>query len=580
MRRLFRYVNKYRKIYLMGFIVMMLNLILDMFNPYFSRIVVDEVIVEGHLEKFKGALLGLLIITVTRGILGYVKDMTFDWVSAKTIVDIRKDLFDHIQSLSFSFFDKMNTGELMSRIKEDTDNIWQAVSFGIMLFLEQIFYFIIASCLLFILHWKLALVSLSLMPLIGFFAYKFERKAGETYEKISDQGAVLNTTAQENIAGVRLVKAFGREKYEIKKFLIENKKNYELNLEQASVLAYYNPMIEFLSNLVIVIVIVAGGLMVIREKISIGLLVAFSNYIYMLIWPMRLMGWLTNLLARALASSKKIEKIFNEEALIKNPENPVVPEKIKGNITFKNVDFEYDGHKALEDISFELKAGNTIGIMGETGSGKSSLIHLIGRYYDCTRGSILIDGIDVKEMDLKTLRRNISVVMQDTFLFSDTIEENIRFGNREASKEDLIKAAIDAEVHSFVKEMPQGYETLIGERGLGLSGGQKQRISIARALVKNSPILILDDATSALDMETEYKIQKALEKRKDITKIIIAHRISAVKDADEILILEDGKIVERGNHKSLLDKKGKYYEIYCEQFKGLKEISELETRKV
>lgn len=576
MGRLFIYIKKYGKIYFIGFIAMLLGLILDMFNPYFNRIIVDEVIIGGKLELFKEALLALVLITVARGFLGYAKEMIFDVVSSKTIVDIRKDLFDHIQSLSFSFFDKMNTGELMSRIKEDTDNIWQAVSYGLMLFLEQVFYFIIASILLFLLNWKLAIISLSLMPFIGLIAYKLEKRVGEAYEKISDQGAVINTIAQENIAGVRLVKAFGREKYEIRKFLTENEKNFNLNLEQAGIWAHYNPMIEFLSNLVIVIVIVAGGLMIINEHISIGVLVAFSNYIYMLIWPMRLLGWLTNLLARALASSRKIENIFKEETVIKNPENPVIPQKIKGNIAFNNVEFEYDGHLALKDISFEVKAGSTIGIMGATGSGKTSLINLIGRYYDCTKGSIMIDGIDVKEMDLKTLRSNISVVMQDTFLFSDSIEENIRFGNREAKKEVLVKAAKDAAVHSFVKEMPQGYDTIIGERGLGLSGGQKQRISIARALVKNSPILILDDATSALDMETEYQIQKALEKRKDITKIIIAHRISAVKNADEILILEDGRIVERGNHKSLLNKKGKYYEIYCEQFQGFKEIADFE----
>lgn len=574
MRRLFMYVNQYRKIYFIGFLVMLLGLILDMFNPYFNRIIIDEVIVKGNLEIFRGVLLGLIIITVGRAFLGYAKEMIFDVVSSKTVVDIRKDLFDHIQSLSFSFFDKMNTGELMSRIKEDTDNIWQAVSFGIMLFIEQGFYLIIASVMLFTLNWKLAFISLALMPIIGFIAFTLEKKVGEAYEKISDQGAVLNTTAQENIAGVRLVKAFGREKYEIRKFLKENEKNFNLNLEQSVIWAHYNPIIEFLSNLVIVMVTTVGGLLVIKENITIGILVAFSNYVNMLIWPMRMLGWLTNLLARALASSRKLDKIFKEQPMIKNPENPVIPQKIKGHVLFEHVDFEYNGYKALKDITFEVKPGSTIGIMGTTGSGKSSVINLIGRYYDSTKGKIIIDGMDVKDMDLKALRSNISVVMQETFLFSDTIGENIRFGNRDASDETLFKAAIDANVHSFVKEMPDRYDTVIGERGLGLSGGQKQRISIARALIKNSPILILDDATSALDMETEYQIQKALEKRKDITKIIIAHRISAVKSADEILILEDGMIVERGKHNDLIDKKGKYYNIYCEQFQGVEDAPE------
>ncbi|WP_058485568.1 ABC transporter ATP-binding protein [Defluviitalea phaphyphila] len=574
MKRVAKYFFRYWKIYFLGFMAMMISLILDMFNPQLNKIIIDDVILGGDLSIFKRTLLALIGITISRGILGYAKEMIFDVVSSKVVVNIRKDLFEHIQSLSFSFFDGINTGELMSRIKEDVDNIWKAVGFGIMLFLEQGLYFIVASIMLFTLNFKLALICLAFMPFIGFIALKLEKKIGEAYEKISDQGAVLNTTAQENIAGVRLVKAFGRERYEIEKFLKENEKNFNLNLEQASIWGKYNPRIEFLSNLVIVAVTTIGGFLVIKEDMSIGTLVAFSNYIFMLIWPMRMLGWLTNILAQAMASSKKLEKIFKEKPKITSPKNAIKPKKIKGHIVFDKVGLELNETKILEDISFEAKPGQTIGIMGSTGSGKSSIINLIGRYYDSTKGRILVDGIDVKNMDLKTLRKNLSVVMQDTFLFSDTIEENIKFGNMEATNEELIEAAKDSDVHSFVLKMPEGYKTVIGERGLGLSGGQKQRISIARALIKNSPILILDDATSALDMETEYQIQKAIERRKGITKIIIAHRISAVKNADEILILEGGKIVERGNHKTLLKKKGRYYDIYCQQFKGFKSVKE------
>ncbi|NLK22123.1 MAG: ABC transporter ATP-binding protein [Epulopiscium sp.] len=569
MRRLFVYVKRYGSIYILGFFIMLSALILDMFNPHLTRLIIDDVITEGNLGIFKQVLLGLIAVTIGRGILGYGKEIVFDIVSARVVVNIRKDLFDHIQSLSFSFFDGMNTGELMSRIKEDVDNIWRALGFGIMLFLEQIFYLIIASFMIFTLNWKLAIVTLALMPFIGYIAFKLEKRIGKTYGKISDQGAVLNTTAQENIAGVRLVKAFGREKYEIQKFLRQNEKNFDLNLDQAYIWAKYNPMIEFLSNLVVVIVTTIGGIFVIQDRMSIGTLVAFSNYVFMLIWPMRMLGWLTNLVAQALASTKKLEKLFREQAVIKNPENPIIPKEIKGHIIFDNIGLEFGGSKVLEGISFEAKPGGTIGIMGVTGSGKSSIINLTGRYYDSTEGRILIDGIDIKKMDIKTLRKSLSVVMQDTFLFSDTIKENIKFGNKKASDEELIAAAKDSDVHSFVMEMPEEYDTVIGERGIGLSGGQKQRISIARALLKNSPILILDDATSALDMETEYQIQKSIEERENITKIIIAHRISAVKNADEILILEDGKVVERGSHKELLENRKEYYNIYQEQFRGL-----------
>ncbi|HBM80125.1 MAG TPA: ABC transporter, partial [Clostridiaceae bacterium] len=313
-----------------------------------------------------------------------------------------------------------------------------------------------------------------------------------------------------------------------------------------------------------------GGLLVINENISIGTLVAFNGYIWMLIWPMRNLGFLTNVIAQASASSKKIFKIMDVEPAIKDPEKPVHVDSIKGDVAFENVSFKYNDSYVLKNIDINAKKGSTIAIMGATGSGKSSIINLIGRYYDVTEGRITIDGFDVRDMQLKTIRENMAVVMQDTFLFSDTINENIRFGCENASDEDVLEAARDASVDKFVSEMEDGYETIIGERGVGLSGGQKQRVSIARALLKNARILILDDATSALDMETEYEVLKAIKRRRrDCTTFIIAHRISAVKDADEILIIDNGQIVERGSHKELLKKQGRYYQIFSEQFKDI-----------
>ena len=442
-----------------------------------------------------------------------------------------------------------------------------AVCYGFMLFLEQCIYFIIATVLLFTLSWKLALISLVTMPLIEFVVFKLEKSIGPTYEKISDQRAVLNTTAQQNIAGVRLVKAFGREKYEIQKFLSQNQENYKINVEQASVMAKYGPPIEFLSNIVLVLVISFGGYFVIGGEMTLGTLVAFSNYIYMLIWPMRMMGWLTNTLAQCLASIKKIDKIFDEEPAIKNCSRPQQPEKVEGHVVFKDVGFEFAGNTVLKGINIDAKPGSTVAVMGITGAGKSSLINLIGRYYDCSSGHVSFDGIDVKDMELSVLRQNVSVVMQDVFLFSDTIEENIRFGAGEISEEEFMTASRDAQVDEFVSQMPEGYGTVIGERGIGLSGGQKQRVSIARALVQKSKVLIMDDSTSALDMGTEYNIQKAMDNRKGITRFIIAHRVSAVKDADEILYFEDGEIVERGTHNELLTLHGRYYATYREQYR-------------
>jgi ATP-binding cassette subfamily B protein len=552
-------------------------IVLDMFNPYFVGQLIDRVIENGEMSYLKTALIGIAAITLVRGVFGYIKSYGFDLASSEVILRFRKKLFDHIQKLSFSFFDENNTGELMSRIKEDMDNVMNAICYGFSLFMEQLIYIVIASVILFTTNWKLAIISIITLPLIEYIVFLLERKIGFTYEKISDQRAVLNTTAQQNISGVRLVKALSRERYEISKFLKQNEVNYKINFEQAQIMSKYNPPIEFLSNVVLVLIISFGGNMVINGNLSLGTLVAFSNYIYMLIWPMRMMGWLTSTIAQCIASVKKIDKIFKEEPTIKECEKPVHLDDVQGHVAFKNVSFEFGGSKVLDNIIIDAKPGSKIAIMGITGSGKTSLINLIGRYYDCTSGEVLFDGVNVKDMELSQLRKNVSVVMQDTFLFSDTIEENIKFGCENVSEAEFTAAVQDSMVDEFVSQMPQGYRSVIGERGLGLSGGQKQRVSIARALVRPSKVLVLDDSTSALDMETEYRIQKALEKRKGVTCFIIAHRISAVKNADEILYFENGRIVERGNHEELMKLGGRYYDTYCEQYSDYAETMKKEV---
>ncbi len=577
MKRLFRYLKTYQWYFIPAIGAMFLAIALDMFNPRIQKTIVDEVIIAGKPHFFKTLLLGLLGITLGRVILGYCKEYLFDYGGQKVAADLRRDLFDHIQSLSFSFFDSANTGELMARLKEDVDNIWRTIAFGAMLFTEQLIYFLVASSLMFILNWKLALVCLTMMPFIAWLAFRLENQIGNIYDKISDQAVRMNTTAQENIAGIRLVKAFGREKHEIQKFLAQNEQNYQLNIEQARILGKYYPGIELLTNVSVVLTTAVGGWLVMRDEISIGMLVAFSNYIFMLIWPMRMLGWLTNMLAQCRASLKKLEDLFQEVPAVQEPAQPIIPHKITGHLVFENAGFEYNGAPILKNIQLDVKPGQTIAIMGMTGSGKSSLINLIGRFYDCTEGNIYIDGINIKDWPLELLRRQIAVVMQDTFLFSDTIAENIKLGNPEATAAQISQAATAAKVDEFLDELPDGLETVIGERGIGLSGGQKQRISIARALIKNCPILILDDATSNLDMETEYQIQKALEEYPGVTKLIIAHRISAVKNATEIIVMDDGQIMERGTHQQLLALKQRYYETYREQFRDILDMQNEEA---
>ncbi|SCN23097.1 putative multidrug export ATP-binding/permease protein [Clostridium sp. N3C] len=576
MKRIFNYVLKHKALLIIPSIAMLMGIIADMFNPYLAKIIVGDVIQQGKTNLLLGALLGLLMVSVLRTILGYVKEYLFDVLSAEVNKDIKQDLFDHILTLPFSYFDNMNTGELMSRINEDVENIWKTISFGLRLFVENIIYFILATSLLFYLNWKLALACLVLMLPIAYIAIVFEKKVGTTYDKISDQAAILNTTAQENIAGVRLVKAFAREKHEIFKFLRMNKENYELNMEQSGIVAKYLPQTEFLTNLAQVVMIIIGGILIIRKDptgLDVATLVAFQGYISMLVWPMKNLGWLTNMLAQNSASAKKIFTILDTDSDIKNIENPVVPSEIKGHIVFDNVTFKYNDQEVLNNINLDIKPGSTVAIMGTTGSGKSSIINLIGRYYDPSEGSIIIDGVNVKNLDLKTLRKNMSVVPQDTFLFSDSILENIRIGNKNASMEEIAQACEMACAMEFIQDLEEGFDTIIGERGIGLSGGQKQRLAITRALVRKGSIMILDDATSALDMETEYELLKNLNSlNKKATTFIIAHRISAVKNADLIVYLENGQIVEKGTHNELLALKGRYYDIYCDQFKDFEDV--------
>ncbi|SHI23960.1 ABC transporter ATP-binding protein [Clostridium intestinale] len=575
MKRVMNYVFRYKLILLVPSISMLLVIIACMFEPYFQKLFIDKVIANGERNLIPYLIGGILIINIIKALFGYIKEYLFDYLSVKVTKDLKEDLFNHIQRLPFKYFDTMNTGELMSRIGEDVENIWRTISFGLRLFFENALYFIFSTVILFYLNWKLALACLVIMLPIALIAMKLEKKMLDSFEQISDQGAIINTTAQENIAGVRLVKAFGREKHEILKFLKMNKQNYKLNMEQAKIIADFFPPIELLTNISLVIMVALGGMLVITKEISLGTLVAFSGYIWNLIWPMRMLGWLTNMIAQNNASANKIFKIMDIDPAIKDSDNPLSPALLKGNIKFKNVSFKYREEEILKNVDLDIPAGSTVALMGTTGSGKTSIINLLGRYYDVSEGKVLIDGIDVRNIKLDILRNAISIVPQDVFLFSDTIEENIRFGNRNATDEELLQASTLACASEFISELSDGYSTIIGERGLGLSGGQKQRISIARALVRKAPILILDDATSALDMETEFQLLKNLNTlNNSSTVFIIAHRISAVKNADIILFLDNGQVVEKGTHEELLKLKGKYYEVYKEQFKDFETITQ------
>ncbi|TPE21501.1 ABC transporter ATP-binding protein [Clostridium perfringens] len=566
------YISKRMIFLIVPILAMIIVLGIDSFFPYLQKIFVDDILLGSDKSKlglFFGVFLGLSLL---RGILGYIKEFLFDKFSLNVSKEIRMDLFKKIQSFEFSFFDSTNTGELMSRIGEDVDIVWETISYGLRLLIEGIILFIISVTIMMSMSPSLTIICLVILLPVGVLAILVNKKFHRNYSKISDKVADINLMAQQDIAGIRLVKAFAREKYETEKFLKVNKDYYDLNITQARILSNFLPIIDLLTNLTPVAMIIYGGYLVIKGNITMGTLLAFSSYILNLSFCVKNIGGLVNMMSQNRASMDKIFNILKRKPQITSMENSYNPDKVKGEIEFKNVSFRYNEEEVLKKINLKIPAGSTVAIMGETGCGKSSILSLIGRHYDVSSGEVLIDRVNVKKWDLDKLRENMAVVFQDTFLFSDSIKDNIDFGGNK-SEDEIIEAAKDSCAYDFIKEMPEGFETEVGERGLGLSGGQKQRLAIARALVRKTPILILDDATSALDMETEFNVLKNLSKKQDkATTFIIAHRISGVKDADIILFMKDGEVVEMGDHESLLKKKGYYYSVYCHQFQDLEFI--------
>lgn len=575
-KKMSAYILQHKLAYLFGIICILVSVALDLTAPQLTKRIIDDVIVGGDTDKLKYLLAGILCIGIGRCIFQYIKEYTFDLTGIRITAKMRRHLFDHIQSLSADFFDRTGTGELMARIKDDIDRIGDGLTFVGMLIIEVVIHTSIVLFCMYNLDVRLALIPTAAMLIAGTIAVIMERKLDSVYEAISEETAVLNTVAEENIAGVRTVKAFAREKFEIGKFLSHNKKYYDLNMRQSKIFVTYYPYLSFITKLLPLVVLLSGGWLVMKDELTLGSLGAFVEYSMNIVWPMEMLGWLTNSFSSAIASNRKLKKIYEQKPAIVEKENPVIPEKIYGKIEFSHVSFAKRGdgdtsdYKILSDISFIVNSGKTIGIMGATGSGKSSIIYLLQRFYDTSGGAILIDGIDVRDMSLEQLRGNISLVMQEVFLFSDTINENVKLGKRDKLDTYGVKCASQAaQASQFIERMDSQYDTVIGERGVGLSGGQKQRISIARAIAKKNPILVLDDSTSALDMETEQMIQHTLQDLKDTTKIIIAHRISSVMYADEIIFLENGAIRERGTHEALMAAGGLYAATYAAQYSCL-----------
>ena len=567
MKWFYGFLKKYRLRMFFGMVLVTILAAAALASPYISKIIVDTVIKGGKTE-YLIPLVGILVgLVVVKGVCRFSSQVLFETSSQGVLYAMRDKVYRKLLMEDFAFYNKNRTGDLMGRQTGDMDAIRHFVAYVIYTIYENILYFVLALVMIFTINVPMALCMVIVLPLAALTTYLQAKSVHPAFKKCRDAFSGLNTFVQENISGNRVVKAFAKEDYEKEKFNVQNDIYREAELGAAKIWRRYVPVFEFLSYVLTIILMLVGGIMVVKGQMTLGDLVAVNVYLWMLTVPLRMAGWWINDVQRFTTSVEKIYDTYSAEPDIKRPKKPVKHKKLEGNVTFKNVSYRADDEDILQNINFDVKKGETVGIIGTTGAGKSTIVNLMCRFFDATEGEVLVDGVNVKDYDMHDLRDNIGMAMQDVFLFSDTIEGNIAYGKPDISFEKVKEVARMADANHFIQNLPEGYDTIVGERGVGLSGGQKQRISLARALLKEPAILVLDDTTSAVDMETESYIQKQLENIDHACTIfIIAYRISSIMNADQILVLDQGKIIEHGTHKELLKKNGYYATVYKHQF--------------
>ncbi len=553
--------------------------IVGLARPWLLEQLIDRVIRGQHFSELPFWALGVIAVAAVRSIFNFGRQYLGQIFGQNATFDLRNAMYDKLQYLHFKFYDNAKTGDLMSRVTADTEAFRQFLSFGFIHLMDVIYMTVFSLLVMLSMNVKLTLVTLITMPFLLVVVLRFERVVHPAFTKIREALSDLTTATQENLNGMRTVKSFARERFEVGKFADKNRDYVRANLNASGLWAAFFPLIELLSNLAITLLLWYGGRMVLTGELSLGKLVAFFSLIWYWIWPMREVGYQINNLIQAVASGERLLELLEQTREVADLPGAVAMPEMLGHVRFENVTFQYESPKpgfsfeiadypALQGVDLDAPPGSVIALLGTTGAGKSTLVSLIPRFYDVTGGRVTIDGVDVRQIRLSDLRQGIGITLQETFLWSATIRENIAYGRRGATVEEITAAARLAQAHDFIMETPLGYDTVVGERGLGLSGGQKQRIAIARAILNNPRVLILDDATASVDMETEHEIQVGLNHlMAGRTTFIIAHRLSSLKHADEILVLEDGRVVERGTHEGLLAKPGVYRSIYEIQFR-------------
>ncbi|MFC0237999.1 ABC transporter ATP-binding protein [Fictibacillus phosphorivorans] len=552
--------------------------------PMVLQFTIDEIIIKGEYSTVPYVALGFVLLMVIKGAATYTHQFYGDLFGIRSVYELRESLYEKLQFLPFDYYDNAKTGDLMSRLTADVEGFRFFLSFGFSQLINFVLIIAFSLSVMFFYSVPLALITLCMMPFLALVVYKFDKEVHPAFRGIRKSMANLNTKVQENISGINTVKSLSREDFEINKFDTSNEDYKSQYLNTSHIWAKYFPVMELIGNLSVVLLLAYGGYLVIQGNLTAGELVAFFSLVWYIMGPIMNLGFIMNTFSQSKASGERLLEVLDEPLEMEGKDRELEMVRFHGEVTFENVTHRYKNEKkeALKDISFTAKPGQTIGLIGATGSGKTSITQLLSRFYNPESGTILIDGNPLEDYSLRTIRKNIGTVLQESFLFSSTIKDNISYGNPYADMDDIIDAAKRAQAHDFIMELPDGYDTILGERGLGLSGGQKQRISIARAILIDPTILILDDATSAVDMETEFRIQKALkEVMSDRTTFIIAHRISSLKHADEILVLSKGKVIERGTHDELIQQEsGAYRRIYDIQYQDKDKVFQMNGQGV
>lgn len=574
MKRLLGYVKPYTKYVVVAIILNLIVAGLGPLRPYLTKIAVDDYIAAKDYDGLLNIALLLIGSLFLQSIIQYFLTYYTQLMGQKIIYDLRVKLFAHVQKLSLKYFDKTPIGRIVTRVTNDVEALNELFSSGIVMIFSDIFIIVWIFIFMFFMSWDLSLVTLSVFPVLIYGTFLFRKKVRESYRDVRFHLARLNSYMQEHITGMSIVQSFAKEDDEIKKFASINNDHKKSNIDSIFYYAVFYPVVEILGSAAVTLIIWYGGGNVLQGLTTVGVIFAFVQYTEMFFRPVRDLAEKYNIMQTAMASSERIFKLLDNETVVKNPDVPKELAKVKGEIEFDKVCFAYNENEyVLKNVSFKINPGETVAIVGATGAGKTSIINILTRFYDIQNGRILIDGTDIKEIDKRDLRKYISVVLQDVFLFSGTIKSNISLGFENISEEEVINAAKTVGAHKFISQLPDQYNEEVKEKGATLSVGQKQLISFARALAYNPQILILDEATSSVDTETEILIQQAIERLLvGRTSIVIAHRLSTVQNADKIIVMHKGEIREMGTHQQLLAQKGIYYKLYQLQYKD-QEIS-------